>query len=366
MKTRTRRWIIIGVIIVIIAGMFAYPRIKRRRQADESNKALTTVSTSVPRSRALNVNAEIVSYTPMDDKAISPGNLIPFEEADLSFETSGKIVGIYFNEGEFVKKGTLLAKINDLPLQAQLKKLEAQVKLAEDRVYRQQTLLEKDAVSREAYETVATEYEKLMADIELIKANIAQTELRAPFDGRIGLRYVSEGAYVTPSANIANIAMTNTLKLDFFILETYARDIKPGTKVIFSFRDDRGRLHEHTATVYALESTVEQGTYTLRARATFPNELENLVPGTYVSVEILRDEIKDALSVPSEAIIPEMGRNIVYVVRNGKAQPVEIETGIRNEARVQAISGLQLGDTLITSGVMQLRTGMDVVLNNIN
>ena len=104
MKTRTRRWIIIGVIIVIIAGMFAYPRIKRRRQADESNKALTTVSTSVPRSRALNVNAEIVSYTPMDDKAISPGNLIPFEEADLSFETSGKIVGIYFNEGEFVKK----------------------------------------------------------------------------------------------------------------------------------------------------------------------------------------------------------------------------------------------------------------------
>lgn len=353
------------MIVVVIAGAVAYPKIKKRREANESNKALSSVATSVPRNRALNVTAEIVAYTPMDDRAISPGNLIPFEEADLSFETSGKIVGIYFNEGEFVKKGTLLAKVNDLPLQAQLKKLEAQVKLAQDRVYRQQTLLEKDAVSREAYETVVTEYDKLMADIDLIKANIEQTELRAPFDGRIGLRYVSEGAYVTPSANIASIAMTNMLKLDFFILETYARDIRPGTKVLFSFRDDRGRLHEHEATVYALESTVEQGTYTLRARATFPNELENLVPGTYVSVEILREEIKDALSVPSEAIIPEMGRNIVYIAREGKAQPVEIETGIRNESRVQAISGLQLGDTLITSGVMQLRTGMEVVITDI-
>ena len=353
------------MIVIIVAGLIAWPRIRKRREAKLGNSAISASATPARRTGPLNVTGEIVRHTPMGDRAVSLGNLIPFEEAVLSFEASGKIVGIYFKEGEFVKKGTLLAKVNDLPLQAQLKKLQAQVDLAEDRVYRQQTLLEKDAVSREAYETVVTEYEKLMADIELVKANIAQTELRAPFDGRIGLRHVSEGAFVTPSSNIATIAMTSTLKLDFYILETYARDVKPGTKVKFGFRDDRGTHHEHIATVYALESIVEQETYSLRARATFPNEAENLVPGTYVSVEIVRDEIDDALSVPGEAIIPEMGRNLVYVARNGKAQPVEIVTGLRNEARVQAISGLQLGDTLITSGVMQLRAGLDVVFDEV-
>ena len=360
---KTTRWIVIGLIALVVVGIIVYPSIKKKRETKANNEALTTVATSVPRSRALNVNAEVIGYSTMVDYTVRPGRLIPFEESALTFETSGKVTGIFFEEGQAVKKGTLLAKINDAPLQAQLKKLEAQVKLAEDRVSRQKTLLEKDAVSLEAYETVETEYKKLMADIELVKANIAQTELRAPFDGRIGLRYVSEGAYVSPSTHVATISMTNTLKLDFAVPDRYAQAMRPGVKVMFTFQDGRGITHEYRATVYAVESSVVEGTYSLNVRATFPNESDNLVAGSFVSINIIGEEIANAISVPSEAIIPEMGRNMVYVSRDGKAKPVYIETGMRDESRVQALSGLQIGDTLITSGVMQLRTDTPVILN---
>ena len=290
---------------------------------------------------------------------------LPDEEVDLAFESSGKVVAIYFTEGSHVKAGDLLAKINDKPLQAQLKKLEAQVPLAKDRVYRQRTLLEKDAVSQEAYEQVATEYEKLMADIELVKANIAQTELRAPFDGIIGLRSVSEGAYVTSSSSvIAKLTKISPLKIEFSIPESYAAEVQDGTPILFRMEKD-GMMQNYKATVYAVESKVDMATRTLKVRATYPNPGENILPGRYTSVEISKREIKDALAIPSEAVIPEMGKDIVYLYKNGVAEPQEITIGIRTESRVQVLQGLNVGDTLITSGVMQLRTGMKVSIDNL-
>ncbi len=359
------RWIVLSLIAILIAAMLLYPVLRRKSKAKEDNKALATASVSQPRQRALTVNAEVIAPMVMSEKTVSIGNMIPYEEVDLTFEATGKVVGIYFNEGQHVEKGTLLAKINDQPLLAQLKKLEAQVKLAQDRVDRQQTLLSKDAVSQEAYEIVVTEYNKLMADIDLVKANIAQTELRAPFDGVIGFRYLSEGAYASPSTPVAKLAMISTLRIDFPVPEKYASEMKPGKKVEFSLRDGDGIMQSYHATVYAVESEVDLATRSLRVRATFPNDNEAIVPGTFVSMEIERASMTDALSVPSEAIIPEMGRNLVYIYRGGKARPAEIETGLRTDSRVQAIAGLMPGDTLITSGVMQLRTDMEVVIDNL-
>ena len=208
-------------------------------------------------------------------------------------------------------RSDLLAKINDKPLQAELKKLEAQVPLAKDRVFRQQTLLAKDAVSQEAYEQVATEHEKLMADIELVKARIAQTELRAPFDGIIGLRYVSEGAYASPSTQISTLTRISPLKIEFSIPERYAGDIKEGTPIVFRLNTAGDLVKEYKASVYAVESKIDEATRSLKVRATYPNPNEEIIPGRYTSVEIARQEIKQALAIPSEALIPEMGRNIV-------------------------------------------------------
>lgn len=155
--------------------------------------------------RVLNVNAKIIKPQLLTDQIQISGSLMPDEEVDLSFETSGKIVEINFDEGSAVKKGQLLAKVNDRQLQAQLQRLVAQLKLAEDRVFRQNALLERDAVSKEAYEQVKTELATLNADIDLVKANIAMTELRAPFDGVIGLRQVSVGSYASPTTIVAKL-----------------------------------------------------------------------------------------------------------------------------------------------------------------
>ncbi len=357
------RWILIGIILLFIIGIIIYPRIKNQTKSNED----IPISTQAPPQRRLpiNINAVILKKQSLTDKFVRTGTTISDEEVDLSFESSGKIVSIDFLEGTHVKKGDLLAKINDKPLQAELKKLEAQIPLAKERVFRQGALLKKDAVSQEAYEQVTTEYEKLMADIELVKSKILQTELRAPFDGIIGLRLVSEGAYATPSTIVANLTKISPLKIEFSIPERYVSDVSEGTNISFFMEEANGMMQKHNAKVYAVESKVALETRSLKVRALYPNTNEAILPGRYLSVEITRREISDALAIPSEAIIPEMGKNIVYLYKGGEAKSAEIITGLRTESQVQVLEGLNPGDTVITTGVMQLRVGMKVNIDNL-
>lgn len=363
--TKKVKWGVTAVILLLIAGMVLYPQLKKELTTADIAGGLAPAPGTATRKQVLNIEAEVLKFQSLTDKIVSTGSIIPDEEVDLSFESSGKVITIYFTEGTHVKEGDLLAKINDKPLQAQLKKLEAQVPLAKDRVYRQRTLLEKDAVSQEAYEQVTTEYEKLMADIELMRANISQTELRAPFDGIIGLRFVSEGAYASPTTVIAKLTKISPLKIDFSVPESYATDVMEGTPIMFRLESADGLLREYHAKVYAVESKVDEATRTLKVRATYPNANESILPGRYTSVEITRREIKDALAIPSEALIPEMGKDIVYLYKDGIATPQEVIIGLRTEDKVQVIQGVSPGDTLITSGVMQLRTGMKVTIDNL-
>jgi len=364
--TKPVKWTLIGLILLIIIGMIAYPRIIQRFQNSEQNMQGGGPPNSAMMQRApLNINAVVLRKQPLTENINATGTAIPDEEVYLSFESSGKITDIFFTEGSHVKKGELLAKINDKPLQAELKKLEAQIPLAEARVYRQGTLLDKEAVSQEAYEQVTTARDVLMADIELVKSRIIQTELRAPFDGIIGLRQVSEGFYVTPQTVIVNLTKISPLKIEFSISERYVTDVANGTNINFQLEDMSGQEHKYNAKVYAVESKVDLETRTLKVRALFPNANEEILPGRSLSIDIVTKEIKDALTVPSESIIPEMGRSIVYVYKNGDAKATAITTGLRNERFVQVLDGLNPGDTVITTGVMQLRAGMKVIIDNL-
>ena len=365
MKKSTRLSLII-IIILFIAGMALYPIIRNYYSAnkEEETQAPARGNPDPGRGgdRSLNINAQILKHGTLVDEFRTMGSLIPDEEVDLSFETSGKITNIYFKEGTSVKKGDLLAKVNDSPLQAELKKLEAQIPLAEDRVFRQKSLLEKDAVSKEAYEQVATELEKLNADILLVKSRISQTELRAPFDGEIGLRQLSEGTYASPSTVIAKLTKIIPLKIEFSINEKSAGDIAAGTPLSFTVEND---LNTYSASVYAVESKVEMRTRTLAARAIYSNPSGRLKPGRSATITIQQTEIKNALMVPSEAIIAEMGRDIAFIYKDGRAQQVELEKGIRTASEVQVLRGVSPGDTLIVTGVMQLRDGLPVKIDNI-
>ncbi len=353
--------IISGVIVVLIAGMIIYPKIRPylRSGAHESSAAAMHGSAS---RKKLNVSGYIIKAKALSEMVRSTGTLKPDEEVDLSFETSGKIISIKFKEGSRVRKGDLLAKINDLPLQAQLQKLEVQYKLSKEKESRHRALLGKDAISQESYDQIVTELQTTEADINLIHAHIAETELRAPFDGIIGLRFFSEGAYVTPSTVIARLIKINPLKIEFSIPERYASQVRPGFPV--SFMVDGSKM-KYPASVYAVDPKVNVDTRTITIRALYSNENEELKPGRYAAVTLQMSRIEDAIAIPSEALIPEMDGEKVFVFHGGKASSVRVNTGLRTESEIQIVNGLNFGDTLLVTGMLQLRESLPVKLDTV-
>jgi membrane fusion protein (multidrug efflux system) len=358
MKKSYNRWIAISVIVLLVVGVFLYNFLSKKKDTLEGPVPAGRTQTTLP------VRGVIVSEAPLTLKLDNiQATLVPDEEVDLSFETSGKITHIFFKEDTPVRKGDLLAKINDAPLQAQLKKLEAQVQLGQDRLFRQSALLDKEAVSREAYEQAKTELAMLNADIDLVKANIAQTELRAPFDGVIGFRYVSEGAYANPTTAIAKLTKYVPMKLDFSFPEKYNEAVKRGTKINFTVD---ASLDTFNAEVYAVSAEVDLSTRQLDVKALYPNSKGLLMPGRWAKVSIVLYETDNAIVIPAEAVIKEMGIDKVYVYRAGKAEPVSIEAGQRTDSQVEVLTGLTPGDTLITTGTLQLRQSLPVTLQSIN
>jgi membrane fusion protein (multidrug efflux system) len=354
-----KKLVLIGAVALIVVLIVALPALRRAATDGGDNKP---VRTEAPRGgRSLHVNAMVMGYENLEDKVAIVGLLYPDEAVDLAFETQGVITDIYFSEGSYVHKGELLAKVNDAPLRAELKKLEVQLPLMEARVERQARLLERKAVSEESLEAVKTALAAHKADMEVVKSRIAQAELRAPFDGTIGLRNVSEGTYASPTVIVSRLTKLDPLKLEFSLGEREASMIRRGQKVKF-----KAEGRDYTATIYAVEPTIERGTLSRRARATVPNPGGVMQPGRAVSTEFSLGDVDDALLIPSIAMVAEMGRDVVYVYRGGVAQQVAVEKGMRTQSSVHITGGLSKGDTLITSGVMQLRPGMEVIIDKLN
>ncbi|HPS98145.1 MAG TPA: efflux RND transporter periplasmic adaptor subunit, partial [Bacteroidales bacterium] len=245
-------------------------------------------------------------------------------------------------------------------LQAQLRRSEIQEKMLSEKLERQRVLLSKDAVSREAFDQLQTDYNVILADINLLKVRIAETEVRAPFDGVIGFRYVSEGTYVTPQVKIAHLFDQSILKLEFAINEKYVSENLMGKKISFK---TEGYRDEFFATVYAVDYRIDQTTRTIGLRARYDNRTGKLVPGMYASLTLITDEKMNALQVPTEAIVPEMNEKKIWVARNGRAELIPVVTGARTASAIEVISGLAAGDTVLTTGLIQLRPNMAVRVN---
>ena len=349
------------VIILVIAGIIAYPKVKplftpKTKGPGKGNAMM------MPDRQVLNVSGYVIKPEQLSEYVKSTGTLKPDEAVDMSFETSGKIVSIKFTEGTRVKKGDLLAKINDKPLQAQLQKLLAQKKLTEGIEFRQKSLLDRDAISQESYDQIVTELQTIEADINLIRARISETELRAPFDGIIGLRYLSEGAYATSSTKIARLTKISPIKIEFSIPEKYASQIKIGYPVTFTVD---GNSNNFEASVYAVDPQIYIDTRTIVLRALYANKNEVLHPGVYASITLQMSQTDNAVAIPSEALIPEMEGEKVYIYKSGKASTVRVNLGLRTESKVQITSGLKFGDTLLVTGILQLRQNLPVVLDTL-
>jgi len=232
----------------------------------------------------------------------------------------------------------------------------------EEREFRQRQLLERDAISRESYDQVATELQSLVADTMLIIARIAETELRAPFDGIVGLRMISEGAFANTQTKIVRLVKISPLKIEFSIPERYAGEVSPGFPITF---DIDGFQNSFDAKVYAIDPKVDINTRTILVRALYPNANEELKPGRFASITARLSEINNTVSIPTEALIPEMEGEKVFIITNGKAQERTVTTGLRTESHIQIRTGLNFGDTLLTSAILQLRNDIPVQLDTL-
>ncbi len=307
----------------------------------------------------LSVRTVVVSPQRLEETVRAIGNLSANEEVEIRSERSGKIRKIHFREGSAVKNGQVLVKIDDAELSAQLARAEQRRKLAEQLEGRQKTLLEKGGVSREEYDRILTELNTLKAEEQLIRVQVEKTEIKAPFDGTIGLRYASEGSFVTADDRLATLQDLGSLKIDFSIPEKYARQVRPGDKIVFTVA---GSERKFSGTVFAVEPKVDPATRTLPVRAVASNLNRALVPGGFANVELaLRQE--RALLLPAGAVIPDIKGHKVFLYQGGKAVSRDVAVGLRTSEKVEISSGLSPGDTVITTGLLQLRPGAAVRLS---
>lgn len=346
-----RRLLLIGIPLLLLI-LLALPKLIPLFQSSKTAKNVGATD-KMPKA---SVQAIIIRPTLLKNTIRATGTLLAGDEVELHSEVSGIITHLAIHEGKPVKKGDVLLKLNDAELQAQLKRALSRKKLSEEQEYRQRKLLDIKGISQNEYDIALNELNSIAAEVELIRAQISRTEIRAPFHGVIGLKYISDGAYINPSSRIANLININTLKLDFAIPGQYASLLIPGETILFTIQ---GSSETHSAKIYALEPKIDPTTRTIQARAICTNT-GKLFPGAFAEIEIVLRDIPQALVIPTEALIPEIKGQRVFVSRNGIAKAIMVETGIRTERTLQVIDGLQIGDTVITTGLLQIRPGSPV------
>jgi len=326
---------------------------KKEAAATASRPAGPTVS---------KVDAYIVKTTPLTDNLELPGTIIANEATTVNPEISGRLVYLNVAEGRTVGKGTLLAKIYDGDLRAQLNKLNVQVQVSQQTSKRYEELLKINGISQQEYDLARLDINNLRADMNIVRSNIMRTEIRAPFSGTLGLKNISPGAFVTPQTVITTIRQNSQLKLDFTLPEKYQSKVKVGQLISFT---SEGNPKKYTARIIATESGVAEENRSLQVRTQVINTDGGLLPGQFVKVQTSFDPDPNAIMIPSQAIIPQARGKKVAVYRNGIASFEDVQTGARDSANVQITSGLKVGDTIVVTGLMSLKPKGKVQLNKI-
>lgn len=305
------------------------------------------------------VEVVVVSEGNLAEKLETTGSLIANESTQLSTETGGIVDHIYFEEGSEVEKGQLLLELVNNDIKAELQAAKVRMDLAEKKFNRSKKLLDAKGLSEEAFEEAESNFNQLKANYQQVNAELIKTQVRAPFSGQVGLRNISEGDYLSSNNSFADLVDVSPLKIQFDLPEQYINMIKTGDSISFT---SALSSKEEKAVVYAIEPQINQNSRTFAAKARFENEDKKLKAGGFVRVKYRAAKNESALLIPNQAIVPELDGKIVFVVENGKAVSKNVTTGIRNADRIQVLKGLEAGDTIVTTGLLQIRDGSSLQL----
>jgi membrane fusion protein (multidrug efflux system) len=343
------RWSLgVAAGLALIAALAAPKLIQHRRTTAEPDRSSPEI---------LQVRVHRVTPGRLDERIAAIGTVRANEEVEIVSEISGKISDILFDEGSEVARDAILLKIDDAELVAERQRAIHRVELAERAEARQQQLLDDGVISSETYDVTLGELNVLRAELQLIEAQLEKTEIRAPFSGVIGLRWVSPGSFLSSQTRIASLHDLDPVKLDFSVPERYSGLMRIGSEIGFTVE---GIDRVFPGTIYAIEPSVDPETRSLRMRARCPNSDGALVPGTFANIDLAVRSVPDALTVPAIAVVPELGGKKVFVVEDSRAQPRPVTTGIRNTTEVQITGGLTEGDLVIITGILQIKPGLEV------
>jgi membrane fusion protein (multidrug efflux system) len=344
---------VIYILLVLLIGWLIYNKFYSARA-----KKLAATNTKGKggkkggRNGPVSVNLMIVKDTTLDNNIDVTGTIDANEKVNLISETAGNITGIYFTEGGHVSKGQLLVKVYNQDQTAALKQNEYNIALAKQNEYRNKILLQKEAISQQEYDTSLTGLNTLKAQSDVLKAQISKTEIRAPFSGTIGLRNVSPGGYLSPNTAIASLVNIDPAKITFSVPEKYLSLISKGSKIVFNVTSS---TQNFKAVVYAIEPSIDVTSRTITVRAKADNPKGLLTAGSFAKINLALDQIPKTIMVPTECVVPDLKSSVVYVYHKGVAVAQPVKTDVRTDTKVQVISGLKAGDSIVVSGIIQMR-----------
>lgn len=307
------------------------------------------------------VDVLLAKPQPVNNSIEANGTVVANEYVELRPEVSGRLIYLKVAEGSHVTQGTVIAKINDADLRAQLNKTKVQLELAETTVSRYKQLLDAGGLNQSDYDLAVNQVNGYKADIQYTSSLIDKTVIRAPFNGIVGLRQVSPGAYVSPTTVIATLQQVNQLKIDFTLPEAYGNLVKNGMEVEVAL--DMNNAKREKATIIATEPGANTDTRNIKVRAVLQQAAVN--PGAFAKVYISEAGNRTAILVPTNAIIPDDKNNQLVLVKNGKAAFVNVQTGNRQANNVEIVSGLNDGDSIVVTGVLFARPNANLKIRSV-
>ncbi|MFD2934246.1 efflux RND transporter periplasmic adaptor subunit [Spirosoma flavum] len=348
-----------GGTILAISLFFFTPKLFSKKPEPVNS----TLSASPPADTKIATDAFIVKRETITDELQTTGTIAANREVDLVSEVARKLVRVYVREGSYVNEGTLLYKLDDADLLAKKRRVVLQAKLAQLDEKRFRELLTTEAVNQQEYDKVLTNLNVLQAEIAMVDVDLAKTEIRAPFAGKLGLKRVDVGAYVTPSTVLSSFDDVSQVEVNFTIPEKYASDVRAGQAIQFTTENSS---QPFVGRVVATDPKMEANTRSLLVRAISENRGGKLVPGASAKIAFILHVAQDGIRVPTQALIPTAKGYSLFRLNGGKAERRDVKTGSRTKGTVQILEGLAIGDTVLTTNLLRLDTGIPVTVSSLD
>lgn len=349
-------WLAVGAFLVLALLSYVVLRPSNETARPQANSAAQSGRRGAGGPAPVEVAK--VQKIPAAAELTSIGTLTSDESVKLAAEVAGRIESISFQEGGPIAAGSVIAKLDDALIRAEVNDATARLKLADANFQRANALSQSGTGTKRARDEAVSALETAKASLELARVQLEKTDIRAPFAAIAGLREVSVGAFVQPGTSLVNLEKIDVLKVDFRLPEINLADVKPGMKIQVRVDAFPDRVFE--GEIYAIDPLLDVNGRAIRVRAKLANKDLSLRPGLFARITIPLARSGDVLIMPESAVVPRGGETLVFRVADGKAQEAKVRLGHRKAGEVEVLEGVSEGDTVVISGQMRLRTDTPV------